>query len=279
MTAAGPGEPGTHGPADLLRRAAAERFTGRLDFRGADGDVASVWLADGRMTAAAVPGPRPRIGVRLMSAGLVSPEALDDALRRQGGADAGQRPLGAMLVDAGAVTSQEVEAVAHAQAVDMVSDLLGWDVAAGERVAGEAAAAQLAEAPSVEQVLAETKARQDIWQAMVARLGGPEGLPSPSMVAAPRANLVLGPYDWAVLTKVDGVRTLEALAELSGLSLTETAQILSGLADMGLIVLPHDAPHARPEKPVSDGSRRRAPLDTASLLRELSALNRDGKND
>jgi hypothetical protein len=175
-------------------------------------------------------------------------------------------------VEAGAVSPDEVGEVAKAQTLDMLGDLLGWDVVVRERHPGEGAAAELPESLPIDQVVSQATARRDIWEAMVSRLGGPEGVPRPSMVAAPRANLVLGPYDWAVLTKVDGVRTLEALADHSGLSLFETAQILSGLADMGLVVLPRGSSGS----PHPEGARRRASLDTASLLRELSALNRDG---
>lgn len=89
-----------------------------------------------------------------------------------------------------------------------------------------------------------------------------------SMLAAPRANLLLGPYDWAVLTKVDGLRSVEVLADHCGLSLYETAQILSSLCDVGLVVLPALKPRAA-------ASKRRPAVDAASLLRELSALNRD----
>ena len=91
------------------------------------------------------------------------------------------------------------------------------------------------------------------------------------MLAAPRANLLLGPYDWAVLTKVDGMRDLETLADHCGLSLYEIAQILNGLCEVGLVVLPAPVP----TRPVNEPPKRRLPVDAASLLRELSALNKD----
>ncbi len=274
MPTSGTFTPGQQRPVDALRASAEEEFTGRIDMTSATGEVASLWFAAGRMAAAVVPGPRPRLGLRLLSAGLVRPEDLDKVLREQSD-DPDARPVGELLVRDGAVDPSEVEHFARVQIIDQISDLLGWDLIGTAKVAGEAPPTDLEQRFLMADLVAQAESRRAVWEAMVDRLGGPTGVPRPSMLAAPRANLLLGPYDWAVLTKVDGLRSVEILADHSGLSLYETAQILTGLADVGLVVLPEGSPRPAVQNP----NRRRPSVDAASLLRELSALNRDGDKE
>jgi len=263
--------PGQQTAEAALRARAEESFTGRMEMTSATGDVALVWFGNGSICATTVPGSRPRLGVRLLSAGLVRPEDLDRALREQSqDADAG--PVGDLLVRVGAVEREEVEHFVRIQLVDMISDLLGWDLIGTAVFAGDIPPKALDEPFGVDVVLREAMERREVWEAMVQRFGGPQGVPRPSMLAAPRANLLLGPYDWAVLTKVDGLHSLETLADHCGLSLYETAHVINGLADVGLVVLP--PPPSRPAGKAKREPRRRSSVDAASLLRELSALNR-----
>lgn len=272
MTVQGTFTPAQQVAEDVLRAAAAGAFTGRIDMTAATGDVASVWFDAGVVLASAVPGPRPRLGVRLLSAGLVRPEALDAALRTQADQhDAA--PLGDLLVGDGAVARDEVEHIVRVQIIDQIADLLGWDLIGTAQFPDDAAIARLDHPVPVDELLQAAATRRDVWEEMVRRLGGPDGVPRPSMLAAPRANLLLGPYDWAVLTKVDGLRTLDMLADHCGLSIYETAQIIDALAKVGLLVVP-PPPERQPAPPGRSEPRRRAGLDAASLLRELSALNR-----
>lgn len=318
MTNHGSFTPGPHQSEEVLRTAAVQGFTGRIDMTSTTGEVGSIWFTDGAIRASSVPGPRPRLGVRLLSAGLVDPESLDQALREQG-AQRDPEPLGDILVRLGAVERDEVEHVAGVQVIDQLADLLGWDLIGTARFPGDPAPAALATPLTVSAAMAAAGHRRGAWEQTVRRLGGPTGVPRPSMLAAPRANLLLGPYDWAVLTKVDGLRTLEMLADHCGLSIYETAQIVEALAAVGLLVLPSSARRPNPATgamPVSSGgisnagagaadappaadeapagaqesgeaapgqpqpgptpdARRRAAVDTASLLRELSALSRN----
>ncbi len=291
---------------EVLRATVATRFTGRVDMTSVGGELARVWFADGFVLAAAVPGPRPRLGVRLLSAGLLQPEDLDAALKEQA-TQASAEPLGVMLVRRGAIDRTEVDHVARIQLVDQVADLLGWELVGAAQFSGDRPSAALDQAMPVDEVIRLARARREVWEMLVNRLGGAQGVLRPSMLAAPRANLLLGPYDWAVLMKVDGVRTLEVLAADCGLSMYETAQIVDALANVGLVVLPAPGPPARsgppeppapsarpaqqrpaaagPPRPTSESvseapaesdadARRRASVDTAALLKELSALNR-----
>jgi hypothetical protein len=116
--------------------------------------------------------------------------------------------------------------------------LLGWELVGAAQFSGDQPSAALDQAMPVDEVIRLARARLEVWEGLVGRLGGANGVPRPSMLAAPRANLLLGSYDWAVLMKVDGVRSLEVLAADCGLSIYETAQIVDALANVGLVVLP-----------------------------------------
>lgn len=278
--------------ASLLRDVAGQGFTGRLDVEGQSGAVASVWYLGGTVAAVAAAGTRPRLGVRLLSAGLVRPEDLDVALREQQG-DPDALPLGDILVRNGAVDRSEIEAVARTQLIDEVADILGWTLRGSALTVDDAAPVALRPPLPVSELLTEAAGRRGKWAELVRGLGGPEGVPRPSMLAAPRANLILGPYDWAVLTKVDGLRSLTDLAEHCGMSMYETAAVVDALARMGLLVVgsaPHRPPSAAPkpvqrppapaaEPPAPPEPKRPAGVDAAALLRELSALNRSSRPD
>ena len=259
MTNHGSFTPGPHQSEEVLRTAAVQGFTGRIDMTSTTGEVGSIWFTDGAIRASSVPGPRPRLGVRLLSAGLVDPESLDQALREQG-AQRDPEPLGDILVRLGAVERDEVEHVAGVQVIDQLADLLGWGSDRhGEipRRSGTRSARDAADGVGGD---GGGRAPPGRVEQTVRRLGGPTGVPRPSMLAAPRANLLLGPYDWAVLTKVDGLRTLEMLADHCGLSIYETAQIVEALAAVGLLVLPSSARRPNPATgamPVSSGDQQR----------------------
>ncbi len=308
MTSAAGFHHGQQAAEDVLRAAAAASFWGRIDLTSTGGEVARVWCRDSTLLAASVPGPRPRIGVRLLSAGLVQPEDLDAALKEQS-ESAEPEPLGTILQHHGAIDRSELEHVAREQLVDQLADLLGWPLIGAAQFSGDLPAAALDSGLPVAEAIRLARERLWVWDGLVSRLGGPQGVPSPSMLAAPRANLLLGPYDWAVLTKTDGIRSLEVLAADCGLSIYECAQIVDALAKFGLLVLPHGpgslglstagglrsvsaATGISPPTPeraddtatsgestsgAESDSPRRSGTDVAALLRELAALNKSSK--
>ena len=65
----------------LLLELASQEATGCLTVIDPEGDQASVWFRDGLVYAVSVPGRRPLLGVRLMSSGALTPEALAEERR------------------------------------------------------------------------------------------------------------------------------------------------------------------------------------------------------
>ena len=81
----------------VLLELASQRATGCLTLTEPEGEQSSVWFRDGLVYAVSVPGRRPLLGVRLMSSGALTPEALAEALEVQRTELQGWR-LGELLV-------------------------------------------------------------------------------------------------------------------------------------------------------------------------------------
>ena len=113
----------------VLRDLAGQRATGVLSVRDQEGDEAEVYLRDGLVYAVMVPGRRTMLGVRLMSRGALTPEALAEALEIQRTELQGWR-LGELLVHLGYVDLDVVEEFVVEHLKDALADLLGWPVAA-----------------------------------------------------------------------------------------------------------------------------------------------------
>ena len=119
----------THTVESVLRDLADSRATGCLLVRDQEGDEAEVYLRDGQVYAVSVPGRRVMLGVRLMSRGALTPEALAEALEIQRTELQGWR-LGELLVHLGYVELSVVEEFVVEHLKDALTDLLGWPVAA-----------------------------------------------------------------------------------------------------------------------------------------------------
>lgn len=112
----------------VLLDLAAERATGCLQVGHPTGDEALVFLQDGLVYAAFVPGPRPLLGARLISSGVIDADSLARALEVQRSELLGWR-LGELLVHLGYVDFHVIEDFTREQLRDMLADLFGWPVA------------------------------------------------------------------------------------------------------------------------------------------------------
>ena len=112
----------------LLLELASQGATGCLSVTDVEGEQSSVWFRDGQVYAVSVPGRRPLLGVRLMSSGALTPEALAEALEVQRTELQGWR-LGELLVHLGFVDRSVVESFVTEQLRDQVAGRLPWRVA------------------------------------------------------------------------------------------------------------------------------------------------------
>ena len=262
----------------ILLELAAEQATGALTVTDPDGEQSVVWFRDGLVYSVSVPGRRPLLGVRLMSSGSLTPESLAEALEVQRTELQGWR-LGELLVHLGFVDRDVVEAFVLEQVRDQVADLLHWRVKAHKFCGGRRTRQDVAPPVEVAELLEEARLREERWHQIADRVGGAEAVPVLSTSDAAASDVVLGPYDWALLCKVDGQRTIADLADDCGFTIYEAGQVVEGLLGAGLVeveVPAAPAPVAAPNPPLTDVATSVARV-TAALTDMLGpARNVDG---
>ena len=227
---------------------AAQEATGCLIISDGSGGEGLVWLRDGQIYAVSVPGRRPLLGVRLVTAGAISPDQLNAALELQRSQMASAR-LGEVLVHLGMVNRRVVEAFVLEQQRDMLADLLAWPVHTHQFRNGARTRTDLSPFVDVADLFAQAHTRQSHWTVMLAELGGPDIVPIPTEFAPLAA---LAPSESIVLRLVDGIRTLTDIADDCGYTLFEAGDVVRGLIAAGLVTTATDLLHdPRPSVPLS----------------------------
>jgi hypothetical protein len=263
--------------ADACRDLAAAGATGRLRVTHLRGD-GEVGFERGRVVSATSPATGARIGDRLVSAGLLSEEALREVLHTQAELEPGRRPrLGRLLVAAGLVAPDAVRAVVEDQVIDAIFELTTWERATLEFLT--ASPHDTPEVPlsmAVDQLLVEVARRRDEWETLSRVI--------PDLGAVPRfregtsaSTAALEPDEFAVLASVDGERTIRELAEDLGYGEFEAARVIYALVLLGLVevVRPVDEIGAALDDALAfeppGGARGLAPDDTREAPRPRSA--------
>lgn len=223
-------------PARLLEAATAAA-TGALELEHPGGESSRLWLREGQLYAASVPGYRPALGIRLLSSGLITPEQLGIAIEQQRTTMAGHR-IGEVLVHLGHVRPDDIDAFVLDQVHDQVADLLDLPVLSAAFHEGERIGVDTIAPRSIEAVLPVAEERRHRWARVLADVGGPAAIPSLGPQGRGAGQSPLGPREWALLCRVDGRRDLAELARACGFTILEAAQLVSDLARSGLLVLP-----------------------------------------
>jgi hypothetical protein len=214
------------------------------------GDEGLVWFRDGQVYAVSVPGRRPLLGIRLVTAGAISPDQLNDALELQRNQMPTSR-LGEVLVKLGLVNRRVIENFALEQQRDMLADLLGWQVDDQRFRNGAHTRTDIAPFTDVADLLNQARLRQQHWPAVVEDLGGVDAVPLPTGMV-PHAELATA--EAVVFRLVDGVRTLTDIADECGFTVFEAADVTLGLVAAGLVTTAAELLHdPRPAEADADG--------------------------
>ena len=222
----------------VLHDLAAKSATGCLLVRDQEGDEAEVFLRDGQIYAVFVPGRRTMLGVRLMSSGALTPEALAEALEIQRTELQGWR-LGELLVHLGYVDLAVVEQFVVEHLKDALADLLGWPVDSWKFRKGKKTRQDIAPPTPVDSLLDDLHDRRTTWETILEAIGGTSAVPVLSSGEAPPEAVELGPNEWALLCKVDGERSVAELAGECGFTLFEAGQVVRRLIEAQLLGVEH----------------------------------------
>jgi hypothetical protein len=217
-------------PADLLTRAAGERWTGALVVGGHPGGT--VYLAEGRVVHAESPAA-PGVGGLLTSSGRLAARTWQNAL------DLGTSTarVGRLLIEQGHLTQGELELCV----LGAIYDAAYFALAPDEAPVGflEGAAHWLGPIVHIDPaaVTRETRRRvrllDEIFPDRRVDTAAVSPVPRP-----PRERIWLTAPQWELLVAADGQRTPADLAQLLGRAGFATVQELRRLAAHGLLELP-----------------------------------------
>jgi hypothetical protein len=97
-------------------------------------------------------------------------------------------------------------------------------------------------------LLMEAARRLDEWRVLSKKIPSVEMVPEFVVQESREGQINLNTSEWLILSKIDGHRSIKAIAQASGLSVFDAAKILYGLIATGLIRL-KDAAHRSPSRP------------------------------
>ncbi|MGC8874826.1 MAG: DUF4388 domain-containing protein [Chloroflexia bacterium] len=247
--------------ADFLYLVDRGRRTGRLTIKRAD-DAATLYFEKGKLVYATQYSREERLGEMLVRMGRITAEQRDEALRLQQTSHAG-KPLGAILVELGYITDEELKRYVRTQIEETVYRLFTWPDGEFRFDAGVLVAPEdvMITIPlGVENLIIEGVRRIDEWSRIRDRI--PDTNQVVKFVDQPseRARGVnLTPEEWRVFARINGKDSLRVIAERTGLSEFEVCRIVYGFMSAGLVELVKEkqAPAAEvpPSSPPEKGKR------------------------
>jgi hypothetical protein len=217
---------------DIFQLLSYTKKTGTLHLRR-DGQHGVVHLRDGQVTGGRGDVECQALGRRVVGAGLVDDDALADAVEKV--LDEPGSGLGKALAETGRLDAEILTSLASEQATDAVFELLRWPDGDFAFVVDEADPDDLGAALPVEEVVAEGRRRLETWAALTEKV--PSTTAVVSLVPAPSSDPVLSRDEWALLSLVDGQRSVGDLVTLSGTGEYVVVCALAGLAERGLVVV------------------------------------------
>ncbi len=217
---------------DIFQLLSFTQKTGTLHLRR-EGAHGAIHLRAGSVTGGRADMLRQELGRRLLGTGLVDDEVLAAAAEELAG-DA-TLSLAQLLAEKGKLEVDTVRDLAAEQANDAVFSLLRWPDGEFTFVVDESDPDDLGALVPVDQVVAEGQRRLAAWGEMV------ESVPAPDVVvvvnASPDIDPALSRGEWALLSLVDGRRTVADLVALSGRGEYAVVSALAGLVSRRLLVV------------------------------------------
>lgn len=231
---------------DVFQLLDLARKSGRLTVRSAArGNEGRVYFESGAVVHATMRDNPHTLGALLKRAGKITDRELEAALERQASGDT--RPLGEILVGAGAVTRRDVDRYMRQQIESVVFDLFSWNEGtfsfADDR--DEPVVADAEVRVTTESLLMEGARRIDEWGRMSDRIPGAGVVPRlAERREATDSYIDLRPGEWEVLTLIDGRHSLRDIAAELATSEFEVAKTVYGMLSTGLIEIDHSAQEA-----------------------------------
>ena len=226
---------------DVFQLLDLSRKTGTLTITPESGQRAAlVRFERGAVVGAELPRVHDRIGHLLLRAGKVTEAQIEAA--RQAQQERPGTPLGAMLVEHGAVTADEVRRQLRFQIQEVVFELVQWKD--GYFRFEEGTFAQNGTVPvrvSTESLLMEAARRVDEWSTLETKIPHMGVIPVLVADTSDAPALDLHPTEWEVLAEIEGQQSLKQIASALGRSEFEVAKIVYGLVATGVVEVREEA--------------------------------------
>jgi tetratricopeptide (TPR) repeat protein len=218
---------------DVVQLLYLGRRTGSLSV-ASEHNFGSIWFDEGWITFAGMVARVDRIGERLVAAGKISANQLEEAIASQSAMPG--RKLGEMLVHLGLVTAAELDAELRRQVEETIYTLFSWtsgtfSFEVGARPDVPATTLRL----NPEGLLLEGARRVDEWSVIAKKITTVDAVYAyegdPGTHTDDNSQLVES--ERRVLPLIDGISTVREIVEGTGLSEFEVCRVLFGLLSAG----------------------------------------------
>jgi hypothetical protein len=217
--------------ADLLRSLLASRETGILTFRSEE-TTKSIYIREGQVVYAASTNPDERLGEHLLLKGRITVRHYLEASRRIGPG----RRLGAILVELGAVETEDLIPAVEQQVREIVLELFSWTRGTYELVLKDMdpESVMVLRLPT-ENLILEGIRRTTAWTRVQKGCGDLDDILVPTGNTEILYRLELSDEEQELLAQVTGRATVEQICQVSYLSNFETCRLLWALQVLGVL--------------------------------------------
>ncbi|HEX3706138.1 MAG TPA: DUF4388 domain-containing protein, partial [Mycobacteriales bacterium] len=226
--------------ATVLHDLAESSSSGALVLNHPDGDEAQIFMRSGLVCGLAATNRRSDLAAKLVSSGELAPEALAEALEAQR-TDLAAWNLAELLVHLGYVDEDVVQEFVVEQLHEALWDLMRWTEGRWKFRKNAKTREDIGPPVTVVDLLESLRARGYEWESIASVVDSPTAIPTLSARGDGAPETTLDSDAWSMLCKIDGVRSVAALATDCGYTLFEAGQVLVTLVDAGLVDITDDA--------------------------------------
>jgi hypothetical protein len=225
--------------APVLLDLAASGATGSVILNRPDGGEAQLFMRGGLVCGISAPDQRTDLGAKLVSSGVLAPEALSDALEAQR-TDLSAWNLGELLIHLGYVEEDVIQEFITEGLHEALWDLLQWADGRWKFRKNAKIREDIRPPHAVVELLETLRERGYEWEEISSVVNSPEAIPVLSARGDGAPETTLDSDAWSMLCKIDGVRSVAELANDCGYTLFEAGQVLVTLVDAGLVDMSDD---------------------------------------
>ncbi len=250
---------------ELLRSLLLSGETGILTLRS-DDVTKTITLHRGRVAYASSTNPDERLGEMLLVAGRISARQYVEASKR---IRPGRR-LGAILVELGALETEELIPAVESQVREILMELFTWTHGEYELVIKDVDPSDMVTVNvSTENLILEGIRRSRSWSQVLRGIGDIETVPMPTGHNEALYKLDLSPEEQEVLGSVNGASTIEQICDTSYLSHFETCRTLWALMVLGVVRRGHSNDT---QTVVAERHARQEELDLETIVEKFNQM-------